>query len=163
MQTIQLIVNNLEQLSGLHEQLIETGAEKKSAIMSRDLNTLMRIMRLETRLVKQVADLDAERGALSRKYMIEKGVKHRFNMSFKQLMSIVFNADDRLTLQDVHKRLESALMELRAINEVNQALLNQSLDFIQFSIDLIIAPEDESYTYKRPTDAASYTSRFNGY
>ncbi|MFF2889978.1 flagellar protein FlgN [Paenibacillus sp. NPDC057967] len=153
--TIQHIADNLNQLSERHEQLIESGLKKKQAIISKDLDTLMRIMRNESKLIKEISLLDDERASLSRKLMIEKGVKHRFNMSFKQLMSIVFNVDDRLLMQGVHRRLEEALIELRRINEINQALLNQSLDFIQFSIELFISPEDESYTYKRPTDYPS--------
>jgi flagellar biosynthesis/type III secretory pathway chaperone len=157
--TVSKVIETLDSLAEMHEHLLQTGLEKKQAIIDKNLDSLMRIMRLETKLVKDITTLDLERVAVCRKLMIEKGVKNRLNATYRQLMGVVFVPEERLQLQAVHERLERVLKELKRLNDLNQTLLNQSLDFIQFSIELLISPEDESYTYKHPSTINSDSNR----
>lgn len=161
--TVSKVVETLNRLAEAHESLLQTGLEKKRAIIDKDLDTLMRIMRLETKLVKEITTLDLERVVASRRLMLEKGVKNRINTTYRQLMGVVFVPEERLQLQTVHERLERTLKELKQLNDLNQSLLNQSLDFIQFSIELFVSPEDESYTYKHPSTISSDSNRFGLY
>lgn len=161
--TVSKVIETLDSLAEMHEHLLQTGLEKKQAIIDKDLDSLMRIMRVETKLIKDITTLDFERVAACRKLMIEKGVKNRLNTTYRQLMGVVFVPEERLQLQAVHERLERALKELKHLNDLNQTLLNQSLDFIQFSIELFISPEDESYTYKHPSTISSNSNRYGLY
>lgn len=145
------VIETIVKLTDAHEKLLQSGLEKKNAIIHRDLDALMRLMRLESRLSKEIIELDLARLAAARRLLVEKGVKSRLYVSYRNLMGVVFDPEERTQLQQVHERLGKTLNELKSLNQLNQTLLQHSLDFIQFSIEMFIMPEDESYTYKNPS------------
>ncbi|WP_028608244.1 flagellar protein FlgN [Paenibacillus harenae] len=157
--TVSKVIETMDSLTEMHKHLLQSGLEKKQAIISKDLDSLMRIMRLESKILKDITAMDMMRVAACRKLMLEKGVKNRINTTYRQLMGVVFVPEERIRLQEVHERLESVLKELKNLNDLNQDLLNQSLDFVHFSIDLLISPEDESYTYKHPSNQLRNSNR----
>ncbi|MFC4777820.1 flagellar protein FlgN [Paenibacillus sp. GCM10023252] len=147
---VSQVVKAIDQLAEVHEQLIQTGLAKKQAILSKELDELMRLMRIESKLSREITEMDQERSLVSRKLMMDKGVKNRFNVTYRNLMGVIHDPEERTELQRVHERLERAIVQLKQVNDLNQTLLQQSLDFIAFTIDLYLNPEDESYTYKHP-------------
>ncbi|GFN32660.1 flagellar protein FlgN [Paenibacillus xylaniclasticus] len=150
------IIGLLEQMVEAHEELLETANSKKQAIIAGELNELTKFMMAENRLVKRIAQLENERGMESTRFMAAKGVYSRVPVTQKQLMSVVFDVEDRLKLQQLHEQLGQVVNELSRVNETNQMLLKQSIEFVQFSLDVILMPEDESYTYKNPATEPSY-------
>lgn len=150
--TVSKVIETMESLTEMHKHLLQSGLEKKEAIINKDLDSLMRIMRLESKILKDITVTDMMRVTACRKLMLEKGVKNKINTTYRQLMGVVFVPEERIMLQNVHERLESVLKELKNVNDLNQDLLKQSLDFVNFSLDLFISPEDDSYTYKHPSN-----------
>jgi len=147
------IISLLEQMVEAHEELLATARSKKQAIIDNDLNELTKYMMTENRLVKRIGQLESDRGMESTRLMATKGVFSRVPVTQKQLLSIVFDVEERMKLQQLHERLGKVVKELGRVNEANQQLIKQSIEFVQFSLDVILMPEDESYTYKNPTNA----------
>jgi flagellar biosynthesis/type III secretory pathway chaperone len=161
---VAAIIETLEQMVEAHEELLETARIKKHAIIANDLEQLTKHMMTENRLNKRIGQLETERGLESTKVMAAKGVYSRVAVTQKQLMSVVFEVEERLKLQQLHEQLSKVVKELVKVNEDNQQLLKQSLDFIQFSLEIIVSPEDESYTYSNPVElkyGSSNAGRYN--
>ncbi|MFF2483660.1 flagellar protein FlgN [Paenibacillus sp. NPDC058071] len=157
------IIDTMERLADAHDQLLRSGQEKKRAVIQKDMDSLMQVMRSEAKLAKDISELDNTRILITKRLMVDMGIKSRLYASHKNLMGVVFDPDDRVRLQSSHERLSKTLRELKQLNDLNQTLLQQSLEFIQFSLELMIMPEDESYTYKNPTMSANQHGQSNSY
>lgn len=158
------IIALLEEMVEAHEELLQTAKSKRQEIIANNLGELTKYMMTENRLVKRIDQLERERGLESTKFMAAKGVYSRVAVTQKQLLSVVFDVEERQKLQQLHERLGQVVRELAKVNEGNQDLMRHALDFIQFSMDVILMPEDESYTYSNPAElkyGAPGSSRYN--
>ncbi|WP_127532069.1 flagellar protein FlgN [Paenibacillus kobensis] len=152
------IISLLEQMVDAHEELLATALSKKQTIIAGELNELTKFMMTENRLIKRIAQLETDRGMESTRFMATKGVYSRVPVTQKQLLSVVFDVEERMKLQQLHEQLGKVVNELSRVNEANQLLIKQSIEFVQFSLDVILMPEDESYTYKNPMTDSRYDS-----
>ncbi|WP_239615865.1 flagellar protein FlgN [Cohnella mopanensis] len=148
---VDKVITVLEQLVEVHEQLIEIATEKRQGIMANDLDVLNRTIKSESKCIQRLSVLDRDRLAASAQLLNENGVKPQGGITLRQLYGVVFDPEQRSRLANLELQLKGHLNELRQRNELNQQLLRQSIDFVQFSIELIVPQADDSYIYKNPT------------
>ncbi|MNY67586.1 hypothetical protein D3C86_2052050 [compost metagenome] len=53
------------------------------------------------------------------------------------------------------------MLRLKKANELNQKLIEQSLTFIDYSLDLLVGRPNQEFTYHHPADKG-YTSNRSG-
>jgi hypothetical protein len=158
-----MIIQILEQMVDIHKQLLEIETKKTKAIIHNDLDSLNKSIRAESRLIKQVEELEVRRSQESvRMYFSATNVFRRY-VTLNNLITIVFEAETRLALQKLHFQLSSVVNELKKVIQHNRDLLKHSLEFIQFSFDIFVSPVDDSITYTHPQNPISDPSRFGSY
>jgi flagellar biosynthesis/type III secretory pathway chaperone len=59
-------------------------------------------------------------------------------------------AEDEKALADKQKQLLETIEKLRELNQLNQKLIEQSLAFIEYSMDLVLGPSEDNATYQNP-------------
>jgi hypothetical protein len=66
-------------------------------------------------------------------------------------------------LTSYREELIRIVSELRSANELNQQLLEQSLSFVNMSLDLLTDSPEDDFIYKKPTQSPmnSYRSLIN--
>jgi flagellar biosynthesis/type III secretory pathway chaperone len=143
------IVTVLNQMSELHEQLYVLGTQKKDALIANDVDTITQITQKETRLMKQIAELDKLRSNAVVYFLQEKGLRPQTNMTMSDLLKVVFKAEEKQQLSDAQSRLLAVLEQLKEQNERNRQLIEQSLAFINYSLDLVTGG-DEDPVYHNP-------------
>lgn len=157
--SIQPVIETLDRLSELHTQLLSIAEEKKDIIVRNDVDALALLTSREGRLIKQINEVDEERVHAMHAFMKEKGIRSALQLNVTELSRIVFNPDERVQLREAQVRLSDLLHELKRQNETIKDLLQQSLDFVDYSLNLITSrPEDDSI-YKRPDQAQSKAAR----
>lgn len=157
--SIQPVIETLDRLSELHTQLLSIAEEKKDIIVRNDVDALALVTSREGRLIKQINEVDEERVRAMQVFMKEKGIRSALQLNVTELSRIVFNPDERVQLREAQVRLSDLLHELKRQNETIKDLLQQSLDFVDYSLNLITSrPEDDSI-YKRPDQAQSKAAR----
>lgn len=136
-------------LNDIHANLLELAEQKRQVLIHNQVERLMEISNKENKLIKQVADLDQQRIGVIGDFMIEKGYKPNPRVTISDLTKIIFNIEEKKQLTDSQKQLLSTIRKLRELNAVNQQLIEQSLAFIDYSLDLIVGPpEDEVFYHK---------------
>ncbi|MDO3412085.1 flagellar protein FlgN [Saccharibacillus sp. CPCC 101409] len=157
------LLETLEQMEVAHRRMLELGEQKRTAIMQNDVDRLIAIANQESKLVKAIGTLDDRRADEAHAFMQTKGIKSKLNLTITELARLVFDLDEKARLLDVQQRLASALSELKLLNETNQQLIQQSLSFINFSIDVMVGAPEDNYTYTHPSNGYSATTRNPGF
>ena len=119
-----------------YENLLALSREKHQVLIENDVKSLQKItnveniivgnnQRLEKRRVKIVADISTVLG------------KREADMTLTQLALLIERQDEHPALVEVTRRLRASVEELKEVNESNKALLAFSLDYIDFTMNLV--------------------------
>lgn len=146
----EALIQTMTTLNDIHESLLELGERKKQVLIRNDVEQLMQIVAKENKLIKQINELDGQRVEAIGQYMIEKGYKPNPKVTVSDLTKIVFNVDDKKLLLGKQKQLMGTIHKLKEVNYLNQQLIQHSLTFIDYSLDLIAGPPEDEVTYRHP-------------
>nr|WP_281358124.1 flagellar protein FlgN [Saccharibacillus qingshengii] len=153
----------LEQMETAHQRMLELGEEKKTAIMKNDVDRLIAINNQESKMIKAIGALDQHRAEAAYALMQEKGIKSKLNLTMTELARLLFDPEDKNRLLQIQARLAHILRELKSLNDINQQLTEQSLSFINLSIDLMVGTPADSYTYTHPANNYGAAHRNPGF
>ena len=148
--SITAIVELLNEMTELHEELIQHSVNKRNVIMSNEVNELAAIVKKEAKLIKDISDLDQKRVVLVCEYMISRCYQPNPSITLSDLNKLVFNAEEKLKLLDARNKLDSKLKELKETNLTNKQLVELSLNFIDLSLDLLTGSFEQELIYRNP-------------
>ncbi|WP_019534901.1 flagellar protein FlgN [Paenibacillus ginsengihumi] len=159
MSSFEQLLDVMHSLDAAHHSMLDLAEQKKHALIRGDVEELTRIVAKENKFIKQVGELDLQRVEAIGQYMIEKGYKPNPRVTVSDLTKIVFQAEDKKRLMEAQKKLLGAIRKLREINQLNQQLIEQSLAFIDYSLDLIAGPPENEVVYQHPQHAGGSAKR----
>ena len=119
------------------------------------MNHLNLIVNKESKLVRHIDELDKQRFNEISKYLISRGYKPNPQITVSDLIRLIFKAEEKQALLHAHKQLMVVLEKLKQMNISNQQLIQQSLSFIDYSIDLVLGPSDDDIVYRNPSQQKS--------
>lgn len=147
--SISTIIDTLQKQLSLYEKLLECEESKKPLILKNEIVQLNVITQKEKLLTAQADELETSRLLMTARYFKEIGFRNRSGV-LSDLIKSVNKPDEKRQLLELHERLTSILKQLKQVNEANQQLIKQSLDFINFSINLMIEDPNEDMVYQHP-------------
>ncbi|EHB54689.1 MULTISPECIES: flagellar protein FlgN [Paenibacillus] len=149
------IIDYMKRQDELHRQLIEAGNDKKQAIIANDVERLAAVMNRENRLLKQVAETEALRQGAAEDFLREKGIRSQLQLTVTEMTRLVFNPDEKTELLDVQRQLMDRLTELKELNQINRELIEQSLAFIDYSLNLLVSRPEDDMLYQNPNQPST--------
>lgn len=151
--TLQPVLDCIEQLNQQHSSLLELSEEKRKAIIANDIDRLNQIVQQENKLLNEIAKTNRAREEACQEYLVSRGLPVTIGITVSQLEKFVFNRAEKEALQNMSEQLKVNSQLLQERNHRNQQLLSHSLDYVNFSLDLMVgAPEDE-VTYQNPNNS----------
>ncbi len=149
------LCETLETLLLQHEQMISLALRKKEALVANEVDVLTEIVNKESRLLKLIVETESQRVQAVNDFLKELNFTATPSFKVVTLIRMITNADDKLRLTDLADKLSATVERLRALNDLNMKLTQQSIDFNDFSLDLLAgAYDDQDYVYKRPSDSS---------
>lgn len=148
------ILRILENLLNEHERLYTLSLKKVDVIKQNDIEALNQIMKDEQKHVASITILENERQQELQKIFPEKS-----NPTIRDCIEHA-GPVDKLRLENLYQKLLTVIEKLKEQNELNQQLIYNSLQFVNFSLNLF-RPKSESVTYgppakkQHPKDGAS--------
>lgn len=118
--TQQSIKTILQQQIKLHKSLLELAKRKTAVIKENDLEQLNQLIKDEQKHIQAVGALETKRQQLT--------------------------GDE--DIQPEKEELLQVIIELKAVNELNQDLLTQSMQFVSLNLDLLM-PQPDSINYSK--------------
>lgn len=143
----------LETLLLQHEQMLSFAQQKKEALISNDVNVLNEMVNKESRLVRLIVETESRRQQAVNAFLKQKGLNATPSTKVTDIIRMITNAENKLYLSDLVERLGASIERLRAMNDINMRLTEQSIEFNDFSLSLLAGRyDDQDFVYKRPSD-----------
>lgn len=160
---IKSVIESLEELDTCYQKLVEQARIKTRIIIENDIDKLMRITQGEKNLLKGIAAAESEFQEHSYAFMQGRGIRSRLKLTVSELARLVFKPDEKQLLLAAQVKLNDTLKMLKELNDHNQQLLDQSLKYVDFRLDLMIEDPTADYIYKRPDQGGRSTASTGRY
>ncbi len=142
------LIDMLNSQAQTYEELYGLSMEKKDAIVKDNLEDLQKITDLENILVSQHQRIEKKRLSLMEDIAIVLGQKGR-ELSLLELIELMEGQKEQEELRNVRERMRAALDKLAGANEINAMLIQTSLEYIEYSLNVMqssVNQELSSYT-----------------
>jgi flagellar biosynthesis/type III secretory pathway chaperone len=141
----------MTKLIQVHLTLLDLAEQKTNILLSNQVDKLNQIVNKETTLMKQITLLDLQRIEDISGLLMEKGYKPNPKITVGDLIKLVIKVEDKKLLSDAQKQLLDTIDKIRELNHLNQKLIEHSLAFIEYSMDLVLGPSEDEVVYKNPS------------
>lgn len=152
--SVQGVIAAMDELNELHLKLIAAADEKIQAIVANDVDGVTRQTNQESRLLRQIAEAERNRAEQIDAFLKEKGIRSQLNLNITEISRLVFDAQEKQQLLAMRDTLLATANTLRQKNETVKMLLEQSMEFIDFSLGVLIGDEDDMI-YQNPSQQTS--------
>ncbi|MCJ8012759.1 flagellar protein FlgN [Paenibacillus sp. KQZ6P-2] len=160
MSSVTNIISELESLNKIYEELLSTAQSKKVAIINNDITELTQLMTRENRLLKQTEHIEELRKESLMALLEEKGIRTKLNLNISEVSRLVFDPKERKDLLEIRDTLVRNTQQLKKENEIIHQLIEQSMQFIDFSLNILVDTEDE-LIYQNPAQHSSQFKKSN--
>ena len=147
---IETLIDVLDKENTEYESLMELANNKTSAIVNGDVDKLQEILLQEQHCIDVINGLDAKR---------EENVKDICNVlniptdgiKIADIVNLLSKQPkDKAALSEVHFKLKRTIYNLMKVNDNNKVLLQESMDMIEFELNLarnsVVAPQTGNYS-----------------
>ena len=146
---IEDLIDTLNKENDEYGKLLELSKQKSAVIVSRDIPALEKITDDEQNVMTTIGKLDAKRDQVTRDIadVINKDVE---TLKLSVLIELLSKQpDEQRRLSEVHDKLKTTVASVRTINDSNRQLIDQSLEMVEFDLNMIRsmrqAPETNNY------------------
>lgn len=153
------IMDVMSQLIEAHEQLLALSEQKTEVIVRNNVEELNRIVGKESRLTAHIASFDQQRVSAVGQYLTAKGYRPHPYITVSDIVKLIVKMEEKQAIQEAQRKLLNTIERLKEVNGQNQQLIEQSLTYIEYSLDLIVGPPDDEATYQHPANQYAGTKR----
>lgn len=143
----QPITEIMDKLCSLHQSLLTLSQEKTEALKQGNTEELQAIIVKERKHVQAIGQLETKREQLVSDWFNEQGLAGEEQTITTMLGHV--DEEEKQVLQEKFERLVMILADLKQQEKLNQELTQQSLQFIDMSLDMI-QPSMKNLNYGRP-------------
>lgn len=147
---IQDLINVLQEMTEEHRQLLELAELKKQAIIHNEVSKLNQCVNKESKCIRQMAELEEKRIFEMSRYLVGKGYRPNPAITVSELAKIVVRVEEKQALLLAQSELVAILERLKAANDLNQQLIQQSLLFIDHWLGLFTGEQEDEGMYHNP-------------
>ena len=119
-----------------YENLLALSHEKHQVLVENDVKALQKITNVENIIVGNNQRLEKKRVKITADISTVLG-KRESDMTLSLLAEMIKQQEEYPALVDVSKRLRTAVEDLKEVNDRNKTLLEFSLDYIDFTMNLV--------------------------
>ncbi len=139
---ISELITVLNKQADLLEDLLALSYEKREVIVNNDLASLQKITSLENIIVSKNNRLDKTRAVVFEDIALVINRKAS-ELTLDTLIELLKEQPEYIELRKTHERMVAVLNELKESNDQNRKLVESSLDYIDFSINIIRGSANE--------------------
>lgn len=136
----------LDKLLKLHKSLYQIAVEKTEVLKKGDLEALNSLMKNEQSHISAIQMVEKERVKLMQELLPGKK-----EATLQECLTL-FTGSEKEDLEDLQEGLTNQLLELKTVNDLNQQLLEQSLQLVSLNIDLLVPNNPANYSKDEEED-----------
>lgn len=148
--TIERIISSLEKLTAVHHDLLQISLNKTKAITDGLADQLQNVLREEQTKIQQLSQEETKREKLVEQWFLSEG-HLKSERTITNMLDLLIDTTKKQRLEETTIELTHAITELRNQEQLNGALIQQSMHFIQTSLNML-KPSIQSMNYDRKQD-----------
>lgn len=133
---LENLIETLTKENDEYVQLLALSREKTGRIVSADLEGLQDIVGREQVIVERIGELEKKREECAADISNVLNIPVSELKIDKLVMMLEKQPADQKRLMEVHDRLKKTLSDMVKVNDNNKALLQESLEMIEFELNL---------------------------
>lgn len=143
---INELIEILNKQALAYEELLILSTEKKSVIINNDIDALQKITIVENKIVSRSQKLEEKRLELMKDI---SSVLNRKNeeLTLSLLEALMEGQDEAPLISEVRTKLKDTVTKLKEANDLNTQLIEGSLEYIEFTMNLVRSNLDEGPSY----------------
>lgn len=130
------VVHSLEELVATHHKLIDLSEEKTELIKDGKVDELQAKVLAERKLVLQLEQEEKNRHEIVKAWFSSSG-KDTKEQTITSMLTMLEDEEDQSRLAETTRELTEAIVKLKRSEQLNQELLEQSMQFVQMSLHLL--------------------------
>ncbi|TKC17031.1 flagellar protein FlgN [Robertmurraya kyonggiensis] len=136
----------LDKLLKLHKSLYQIAVEKTEVLKKGDLEALNNLMKNEQSHISAIQMVEKERVKLMQELLPGKK-----EATLQECLAL-FTGNEKEDLEALQEGLTQQLLELKTVNDLNQQLLEQSLQVVSLNLDLLVPNNPANYSKDEEED-----------
>lgn len=144
------IIQSLEDLVKIHEELLKSSEEKTEIVKEGSVEKLQALLVKERKLVRKAEQAEKDRQAHVESWYSKQQLATE-EASVTNILEQLDNEQEKNALEQVTIDLTKVITSLKAQENLNLALINQSMQFVQVSLDLL-SPTLKNMNYGNQSD-----------
>lgn len=148
------LANLLQGQMDIYQELLSLGKQKQAELVKGSIDSLENLNRQEETLILKAGRLEEERFTCTTQLMTRCGLPE--GTPLKELIKAApFGFKDKLA--SLQKSLKELLLQMEKVNQENMELIQNSLRFIQFSVETLTQETQTTYTADRAMKVENLT------
>jgi flagellar biosynthesis/type III secretory pathway chaperone len=149
--SVNSIIEKLEKLVDMHNQLIQLSLDKTTIVKNGEVDKLQPLLVIERKLVQQLEKAEEARKKDVDEWFASRGLPQE-DATITNMLNHLQDEEEQNALETSAVRLMEAIIALKQQEQLNIALIQQSMQFVQLSMDLL-SPSLTSINYGNKTNA----------
>jgi flagellar biosynthesis/type III secretory pathway chaperone len=150
--TVRRIVQQLRRMIEQHDELLDLAERKSDVIVRNQVDELTKIMHEESKRVREIAELEQGYVAAAADLFRDKGIEPSASVTMSDVIKLLTDPAEKRALSETRDALMNRIERLKERNARNQKLIEMSLAYINFTLDLVTGG-DQEVVYQKPTKA----------
>jgi len=154
------LVMALEKDCEIYAEILRLGEEKKQIIIDGDIEKLEKMTVREHALIASLMKLEEIRDKIVSEIIKQKGL-----MQVEVIDDVIMAVDDtsKPQLEAVKRKLSNLMSDVKDVNESNGTLIKQSLDLIEFNVNLMASIGETETNYGDQANINYQKSKRSGF
>lgn len=152
--SLQALIDKMQELMHVHEHAYQLANQKKDVLIKGDIGSLAKIVQQENGMIKTMSNLEAERQQIVSDLVQQLGIASDPPIRLSDLLAKLPSSSLKEKLQDSYTRLSKLLLDLQQLNQLNQQLIENSLAFVNYSLE-IFTDTGQEQVYQKPDAVGS--------
>ncbi len=141
---IDKLILALEKDCEIYAEVLRIGEEKKQIIIDGDIEKLEKITVREQALIASLMKLEQIRDKIVSEIIRQTGLK---NVNVIDDILSVVDVNQKSKLEFVKRKLNNLMVDVKDVNDSNGSLLQQSLDLIEFNVNVMTSLGETETNY----------------
>lgn len=138
-----------------HQKLIAIAEEKTESIKTNNIDALSKLLMKERKQVQIITQLEDKRQKAVELYFQEKNQSNQ-EKTISNLLELM--DDDEKELEQKVLKLVEEIVKLKQVEQLNQELIEQSMAFVQLSLDML-QPSEKNRNYTETPNGEQHDHR----
>ncbi|GEL78712.1 flagellar protein FlgN [Tenuibacillus multivorans] len=148
--SIQTIVEHLEKLYQLNESLLTLSKQKTELVKKSQIDEFNELLMKERKHAQAIEQVESKRVKLTDEWF-QQHAPNESEQTISQLIELLEDEALKGQLQEVYEKLIYNLADLKQQEALNQDLIQQSLQFIELSMEMF-QPQSKNINYDKTKD-----------